>query len=278
MRLIRLILATTILAFLTAAPMTTAAARIKWNTLEKGLEITRMKAPVKAKDLDSVLTILRINPKRFELRLMMASAGDGRARSAKEWATEFRLIATINAGLYFKDHRTSVGMMIDRGKVNNSRLNRWGAVLVFNPRKKGRRPVRIIDRRCENFKRARTRYLSFVQSFRMISCRGGSTFKPSDTRTSIAAMATDRRGRLLFLISASPYSTYEFSQIIRRLRLGIRRAMYLEGGRDAQLYVKAGGIEREIVGKCGRFFGCTTGKPSARDVPNVIGIVPRKTP
>jgi uncharacterized protein YigE (DUF2233 family) len=225
-----------------------------------------------------MMTILRINPKRFAFRLLMASAHGDRPRSAKEWTKEFKLLAAINAGLYFKDNRTAVGMMIDGDKVNNSRLNRWGAVLVFNPKESNRTPIRIVDRRCENFKRARERYRSFVQSFRMITCRGGTTFKRSDKRTSIAALATDRRGRVLFLISPSPYSTFEFSQIIRRLRLGIRRAMYLEGGRDAQLYVKAGGIEREVVGKCGRFFGCTTGNPSARDVPNVIGIVPRNSP
>ncbi len=260
------------------AAASTAQARVKWDKLEKGLEFARIKAPVKAKDLDSMVTILRIDPKRFELRLMMANFNGDKPRSARQWASDFRLIAAINAGLYLRDHKTSAGYMVDRGKVNNPRLNRWGAVLAFNPKNSRNKAVRIVDRRCENFDRARARYQSFVQSFRMITCRGGTTFKRSDKRTSIAALATDRRGRVLFLISASPYSTYEFSQIIRRLRLGIRRAMYLEGGRDAQLYVKAGGIEREVIGKCGRFFGCTTGNPSARDVPNVIGIVPRKAP
>ena len=264
-----------LVAVLANAP---AEARIQWDRLEQGLEFARVKAPVKAKDLDSMLTILRIDPKRYELRLMMANFNGDKSRSAKQWAREFRLLAAINAGLYLKDNKTAVGYMVDRGRVNNPRLNRWGAVLVFNPKELREKHVRIVDRRCENFKRARERYRTFVQSFRMITCRGGSTFKRSDKRFSIAALAIDRRGRVLFLISASPYSTFEFSLIIRRLRLGIRRAMYLEGGRDAQLYVKAGGVEREIVGKCGRFFGCTTGNPSARDVPNVIGIVPRKAP
>jgi uncharacterized protein YigE (DUF2233 family) len=270
-------MATAVVA-MAAAP---AHARVKWDKLETGLEFARIKAPVKAKDLDSMLTILRIDPKRYELRLLMANFNDDKARSARQWASDFGLLAVINAGLYLRDNVTSVGYMVDRGKVNNPRLNRWGAVLAFNPkdpRAKGQKTVRIVDRRCENFDRAKKRYQTFVQSFRMITCRGRTTFKKSDKRTSIAAMATDRRGRVLFLISTSPYSTFEFSLIIRRLRLGIRRAMYLEGGRDAQLYVKAGGVEREIVGKCGRFFGCTTGNPSARDVPNVIGVVPRKSP
>jgi uncharacterized protein YigE (DUF2233 family) len=246
--------------------------------LQDGLEFARIKAPVKARDLDSMLTLVRIDPKHFELRLMMANFHGEQSRSAREWAKEFRLLAVINAGLYLKDHKTSAGLMIDRGKVNNPRLNRWGAILAFNPKNAKDRAVRLVDRRCENFKRIRTRYQTFVQGFRMMTCRGGTTFRKSDKRFSIAALAIDRRGRILFLMSASPYSTYEFSQIIRRLRLDIRRAMYLEGGRDAQLYVKAGDIEAEVVGKCGRFFGCTTGNPTPRDVPNVIGIVPRKAP
>ena len=255
-----------------------AKARVTWQKLQDGLEFAHIKAPVKARDLDSMLTLVRINPKNFELRLMMANFHGEQSRSAREWAREFKLLAVINAGLYLKDNKTSAGYMVDRGRVNNPRLNRWGAVLAFNPTNQRRKAVRLVDRRCENFARIRKGYQSFVQGFRMVTCRGGNTFKKSDKRFSIAALATDRRGRLLFLISASPYSTYEFSQIIRRLRLGIRRAMYLEGGRDAQLYLKAGSVEAEIVGKCGRFFGCTTGNPTPRDVPNVIGIVPRKAP
>ena len=263
------------LAALAAAP---AAARVKWKTLQDGLEFAQTKAPVKSRDLDSVLTLVRIDPKHFEMRLMMANFHGEQSRSAREWAKEFRLLAVINAGLYLKDNKTSAGYMVDRGKVNNPRLNRWGAVLSFNPKDPKQKAVRLVDRRCENFRRIRKDYRSFVQGFRMITCRGGNTFNQSEKRFSIAALATDRRGRVIFMISASPYSTWEFSRIIRRLRLGIRRAMYLEGGRDAQLYVKAGGVEAEVVGKCGRFFGCTTGNPTPRDVPNVIGIVPRKAP
>lgn len=258
-----------------AAP---AEARIKWQQLEKGLELSQFKAPIEAKDLNSRLTLLRIDTKRFRLRLLMASHAGDKTRSAKEWAQEFKLVAAINAGLYLKDNKTSAGLMVDGARVNNPRLNRWGAVLAFNPKNQRDRSIRIVDRRCENFGRLRKRYSTFVQSFRMLTCRGGTTFKKSEKRFSIAALAIDRRGRLIFVIAAAPYSTWEFSRILRRLRLGIRRAMYLEGGRDAQLYVRAGGKEVEVLGKCGRFFGCTSGTPTARAVPNVLGVVPVKAP
>ena len=144
-------------------------------------------------------------------------------------------------------------------------------------RRSARAPrARIVDRRCENFDSIRRRYRSHLQSFRMLTCRGTTTFKPSDRRWSIAALAIDRRGRVLFLFAEAAFSMWEFSQNLRRLPLGVVRAMYLEGSSDAQFYAQAGKVELSLVGRCSRLFGCSSGDVSASAIPNVLGLVRRR--
>src|SRR4029453_7977406 len=83
-----------------------------WRTLEPGLEVTAFPAPQKAVVGDSLIHVLRIDPTRFELRLLNASApGFGRPLSAREWCQRHGLVAAINASMYQTDHKTSVSLM-----------------------------------------------------------------------------------------------------------------------------------------------------------------------
>jgi uncharacterized protein YigE (DUF2233 family) len=91
----------------------------------------------------------------------------------------------------------------------------------------------------------------------------------------MAVFALDRRGRALFLFTRSPFTVHAFANIIRKLPLGVRRAMYLEGGRPAQLYVKAGGTKVELTGAFGSTGGTWAVFP-ARPIPNVLGLARRK--
>lgn len=259
-----------------AVPAGAEPAEIRWQRLETGLELARIPTPIKAAKGKSELTVLRADMRHFDLRLVSAMWADDTSRTAREWAKREKLVAAINAGLFLKDGKTSAGLMRSGSRVNNPSLNRWGAVLAFDRRSPRVAPARIVDRRCENFARIRRSYRSHLQSFRMLTCRGTTTFKPSKKRWSIAALATDRSGRVLFLFAEAAFSTWEFSQNLRRLPLGIKRAMYLEGSSDAQFYARAGGVELSLVGRCSRLLGCSTGNVSATPIPNVLGLVRRQ--
>lgn len=259
-----------------AAPASAQSGKIRWQRLEPGLDLARIPTPIKAARGASVLTVLRADMRRFDLKLVSAMWTDEETRTARDWARREKLVAAINAGLFLKDNKTSAGMMRAGSRVNNPSLNRWGAVLSFDPRSRRLSRARIVDRRCENFAAIRKRYRSFLQTFRMLTCNGRTTFKPSDRRWSIAALAIDKRGRVLFLFSEAAFSLWEFSQNLRRLPLGIKRAMYLEGSSDAQFYARAGGVEVSRVGRCSRLFGCSSGTVSASRVPNILGLVRRR--
>lgn len=248
------------------------AKTIKWQKLEPGLELARTKAPKKSDSGNSIITILRADLRRFNLKLLSAKTLKTENRTAKVWSEKAGLVAAINAGLFAKDYKTNVGLMIDRGADNNTRLNKFGALLGFNRMRRGLPRAVIIDRHCKSVRRFKRQYHTIIQGPRLWSCRGKNRWSPRKRAWSMALLALDRRGRVLFIFNRSPYTVYAMANMIRRLNLGIRTGIYLDGGRPAQLYVRAGGKELELTGA----FGSTGGawlSFGARPIPNVIGLV-----
>ncbi len=258
------------------SPRGVAKPRESWRSLEPGLDLGEYPSPRPSDRGDSIVRILRIDPARFDLRLMNASApGQGRTRTAKEWCTRAGLVAAINASMYQADHRTSVSLMRSAGHINNPRLSKDRAILAFDRLDRSVPPVAIIDRECDDLDALGGRYGALVQSIRMVSCRGENVWSRQPRRWSAAAIGTDGQGRVLFVHVRSPYSTHDLIDVLMDLPLGLARALYAEGGPEAQLYVKSGGFENEWVGSYGSGVNEDDDNHAAWPVPNVIGIARR---
>jgi uncharacterized protein YigE (DUF2233 family) len=246
-----------------------------WRVLAPGLDLAVFQAGKASTHGDSRIRVLRIDPKRYELRLMNASApGQGRPLTAREWCRRHGLVAAINASMYQTDLRTSVSLMRSRSHVNNPHLTKDRAVLAFDRLDGGVPPVQIIDRECQDFDALKDRYGTLVQSIRMISCAGKNAWSRQPRAWSTAAIGMDREGRVLFLHARSPYSTHDFIDILLALPIGLKNAMYAEGGPEAQLYARGGGEEFEFVGSYETGFRESDDNPHAWPVPNVVGVAP----
>ena len=243
-----------------------------WQRLEPGLEYASFLSPVPAEGGDSRIRVLRIDPQRFELQLLNVSAfPDSAPMTAKEWARRHDLVAATNASLYQTDYRTSVSLMKTRDHTNNPRLSKDNAILAFDRLDDGVPPVQIIDRTCDDLPGLQEHYGALVQSIRMISCQGKNVWRPQDKAWSTAAIGIDRAGRVLFIHVRSPLSTHDLIEGLLALPLDISRAMYVEGGPQAQLYVQAGGRELEFAGTYGSPLGVAADLYVA-PIPNIIGV------
>jgi hypothetical protein len=210
-----------------------------WQRLSEGLELGFFHSPQPAETGDSMIRVLRIEPARYQLRLLNASATEnGRALSAKQWCRQNGLVAAINASMYQADLKASVSLMRTKSHINNPRLSKDMAILAFDRNSPDVPRVKIIDRQCEDFKTWEKKYKTLIQSIRMISCKGKNVWAKQPQKWSTAAMAVDDLGRVLFIHVGSPYSTHDLINILKKLPLGIDRAMYVEGGPQAQLYIK----------------------------------------
>jgi len=251
-----------------AGPPVTVPAAAPWSALEPGLELGLFPGPGSAPG-DGRIWIVRIDPARFDLRLVNASAGDARPRTVRAWAASAGAVAAINAGMFQTDGLTSVGLMRTRAHQNNPRRSaRYKAVLAFDPIAPGLAPVRILDVACGDLETAQPGYGTLIQSIRMVSCDRKNVWAPDAKRWSAAAIGLDGAGRALFIHARSPWPVHDLVDALLALPLDLRGAMYVEGGPEAQLYVRAGGREVE---RLGAFEGRAHEESAlAWEIPNVV--------
>jgi hypothetical protein len=250
----------------------------EWLKLADGLELGIFDSPQPSEIGDSKIRILRIDPERYELKLLNASVSKkGRPLSAKQWCRQNGLVAAINASMFQEDFKTSVSFMRTRTHVNNPRIrDKDMAILAFDRLGDGVPEVKIIDRQCENFRLWKNKYGSLVQSIRMVSCKGKNVWRQQSKKYSTVAIGIDAADRVLFIHVGSPYSTHDLINILQKLPLQIARAMYTEGGPQAQLYIKSGEHEYEFVGHSEIDFSNNSKSLFSWPIPNAIGVVPKK--
>jgi hypothetical protein len=245
---------------------------VAWQALEPGLDTVELPGP-SGDTREGTITVVRIDPARFELKLLAASApGGGDARSARAWAYGAGASAAINAAMYQEDHRTSVSLMRTGDHVNQRRLSKDKAVLAFEPIVSGVPPVRIVDRDCEKLEDATARYRTLVQSIRMVSCDGKNVWAPSERRFSAAAIGIDKAGRILFIHARTPWAVHDLVHALLAAPVGLAQAMYVEGGPEAQLFARGGGKELERIGT----FESGGANARAWPVPNVVAAIRKK--
>jgi len=201
----------------------------------------------------------------------------GHPLSAKQWCLQNGLVATINASMYQEDFKTSVSYMRTRTHVNNPRLREKDmTILAFDSLGTGVPEVKIIDRQCEDFRLWKNKYGSLVQSIRMISCKGKNVWRQQPKKYSTVAIGIDTADRVLFIHVGSPYSTHDLINILKTLPLQIARAIYTEGGPQAQLYINTGEHEYEFVGHSEIDFSNKAKSLFSWPIPNAIGVSLRK--
>jgi uncharacterized protein YigE (DUF2233 family) len=257
--------------------LASAATARGWQELEKGLCFGEFVSPQKSPVCNYPIVIMKIDPKLYAFKLLSASEHGHKPRTAGEWAKEFGLLAVINAGMYREDHKTSTGYMKNFEHTNNGHINpKFGAFMTFNPISSRVPSVQIVDRYNQDWKKLTKQYDTVIQNYRMISLKGENVWEQSKRIYSTACVGMDKDGHVLFIHSRSPFSVHDFNHILIGLPLAIKNAMYVEGGPEASLYVKAGGKEREWVGSYETSFAEHDDNTSAWGIPNVIGVLRRK--
>jgi hypothetical protein len=252
-------------------------ATLRWQTLQKGMQLGIFRSPQPAGSGNSLIRIVRIDPAGFKFNLLMASAdNNGKALTVKQWCRQNNLVAGINASMYQTDYKTSVSLMRTKAHINNPRLSKDKTILAFDRVRPDVPWVKMIDRQCEDFGFWRKKYGSLIQSIRMISCKGKNVWRQQAKKWSTAAIAIDNQRKVLFIHVGALYSTHDLINILKQIPLGISRAMYCEGGPQAQLYVRSKDREYEFVGGFELNANETLGSPVSWPIPNIVGISARK--
>lgn len=266
--------------FLLIPLFTAAQPAIEWKELEPGLELAVVNASMKSSHNDSKFTLVRIDPQKHDLKLLMVFELGGKKRTAPEWARQHKLSVVVNAGMFeaHGDQSTAHFYMQNYKHLNNPKIAGQNAFLAFNRKDDSVPRVQIIDRRCQDFQKLRKKYHTLIQGIRMVDCRQKNTWSLQQKKWSMVVAAVDKKGHVLFLFTRSPYRVHNYIKMLLALPLGIHNMMYLEGGPEASLYVSAGDTKIEKVGSYETGFNENDRNQEFWPIPNVIGVAKKVSP
>jgi hypothetical protein len=253
-----------------------SASEAVWQTLDKGLELGRFKSGFPTIAGDSTVVVLRMDPALWDLRVICAGATGN--LTAREWSQRERLTAVINAGMFAADQSTHVGYLRDGGQVNCASVNSYQSIAAFGPRREGVPRFRIhdLDEPGVSITSIGRDYTCILQNLRLVKRPGRNRWAQDERTWSEAALGEDSRGRILFIFCRSPYSMHDLNGVLASLPIDLVCAQHLEGGPEAQLYVKTDAFELEEVGSYETGFSPGDGNSTAWPVPNVLGIAGRQ--
>jgi hypothetical protein len=260
-----------------AAPApATSQTKIRWKRVQPGVQYAVIKLRPGSKVGDNRLHVVRVEPKRSRLFAGLAKLHGNKKRTARQWARRSRLSVVINLGMFKTDHRTHVGYT-RRGRFRDNR--RWRkdylSALAFGPRKKGLASAVMVDLDQPGTKKRLASYRVVVQNLRLIKAVGGkgvNVWRNRPKKWSEAALAADNKGRLLFLFCRSPFRMAVLNRYLLALPLGIVRAMHLEGGPEASLTIRGGGVKLDLAGSFESRFNENDKNRTQWRLPNVLGV------
>ena len=224
----------------------------KWQNLAQGADYMEMEAPKKSEINDSRISILKINPKNFELEMYATtSEEDHKSKSASEWAEKYDLNVVVNAGMYdLAKKLLSKGYLKAGEHVNNPNLYpNYNAMIAFNPKDSLKRKFTVLDLKCENWENVKDDYHCYAQGLRMIDCNSQPlTWNKKNQSCSMLVTAVDAIGNIYFIFSRSPYTHNEMIEFILDFPFKLNNAIYMEGGPQTSLYIHFGDRKIEKIG------------------------------
>ncbi len=237
-----------------------------WCELEPGLELARFDSSTREPVEIGDLIVLRVDPAKWEIK---ALTPDSDTRSpgftVKQWCDSFDLVAAINAGMYQADHRTHVGFCQIEGRLANPSANDYLSVVAWGPLNPEDPPFRIFDLDEISLPEVARKYGTVVQNLRLIKRGRENRWQPSGDRWTEAALGEDGQGRALLIYCATPWSMYDFNEILLDLPLGLVAAQHLEGRTQARMWVVGPSLEEQPVWR--------KRLESGPVLPNIFGVV-----
>jgi len=223
----------------------------RWQTLQSGVEFAMIRGEPYCRSGSSDIAVLRLDPARVRLRAHHYTLQpDGAPLPLKEWQRRTRALAVFNAGQYYPD-LSYMGILVCDGRVVSSRLHpRFRAALVASP-VSGGPGARVLDLEQSRLDPERPGWRQVAQSF-MLFDRGGATrVRKTSQVARRTVVAEDRHGHLLTITSEGGYTLWDFARLLQSSPLQLSHAMAMDGGHEAELYVKVGGFRYASLGPPG---------------------------
>lgn len=208
----------------------------QWRTLGKGLSFTTVQVFQDREAVDT-LSVVKIDPAFNAFRVFHHAP-----QSLAAWQEEIKAPVVFNAS-YFSPEGQPVGLIVTDGKLLGPLKNpEMRGMFVAEPQ--GMSPdlprATILDLTTTRLASKDLPWRQGVQSFPLLlDSQGRLRVRKSDKRSNRTVIAADRQGNILvFNTGEDFFSLYDLARFLKASAFDIDSALNLDGGKEAQLYIK----------------------------------------
>jgi hypothetical protein len=246
---------------------------LTWHKINSSIEqavFNHIRAPIVG---DGQLFILRFFPSDFDIELIEFRKNN-LLKTANFWTDSMNYSLIVNAGMYnLKNEKIHRFYMQNEGIINNPILdNEAKGVIAFNPILNDLPNFKLFDLTTTDFSNIQHDYNTIIQGFRLIDGEGKPIiWETKNQFCSMLVIAQDDKGYIYIVFSRSPLSQNQMIENILALNLGLKNAIYLEGGVKASLSISAGNFKLKKVGSYVSNYYPFNTNYSMPKFPNFIG-------
>ena len=245
----------------------------QWRTLSQGLAFTEVQVFFDQELVDT-LAVVKIDPAFNTFRVF-----HHKPQSLSQWQEEIKAPVVFNAS-YFNPDGQPVGLIVMDGKPLGPQGNsQMQGMFVAEPQ--GMSPdlprATILDLKATRFDFKKFPWKQGVQSFPLLlDYKGSIRVRESGKKSYRTVITADRNGNILvFNTAESSFTLYRMAQFLKASSFGIDSALNLDGGAEAQLYIKTKDFEYFSPPSWQSRLGNIMDQQKFL-LPTVIGVFPRQ--
>ena len=213
----------------------------RWKELATGVAFARVEATRYCKLGSSGVAAVRLDPARCRIE-PYHELEFSQTATILEWAERLKVPVVLNAGLY-DTHRRHLGTLRRKGRdLGGNRHVTWKGVLAVDPRETGLPAAALLDLDLPEDVALEDKYATLVQSMMLFDRNGDIRVRQSNRIARRSAVAVDRQGRVLLLVTEGAYTLWDTGVLLRESGWDLVQALALDGGNEASLIVESNGV------------------------------------
>ena len=213
----------------------------RWKELANGVAFARVEATRYCRLGSPGVAAVRLDPAHCRIEPYHEREFTGSA-TILEWKERLKAPVVLNAGLY-DTNRRHLGMLRRDGRdLGGNRHVTWKGVLALHPREAGLPPAALLDLALPEDAALEEKYATVVQSMMLFDRNGDIRVRQSDRIARRSAVALDKQGRVLLVVTEGAYTLWDIGVLLRESGWDLVEALALDGGNEASLIVDLNGV------------------------------------